>query len=130
MICANRGYNYCGGIGEFDLLIIVNIFLTDFQKRPQPYNGEIRLCPPDSTLNNPNSNNITSVSFGVVALYIPFGDRGYWRGIVQLSGGSSGLLSSNEANAICRQLGFTDAIVGSAVARSATNYQSEFSTNC
>ena len=107
-----------------------NFSFTDFQKRPEPYNGEIRLCPPDSTLNNPTNTNITSVSFGVVALYMTFGNKGYWRGIVQLSGGSSGLSSSNEANAICRQLGFTDAIVGSAIARSATNYRDEFTTNC
>ena len=97
------------------------IHLADLQ-RPTAYDGEIRLCPPDGTLNNPNSVNITSVSFGVVALNI----GSQWRGIVQLSG--AGLLGSNEANAICRQLGFTEAVIGSAVARSATNYN--FDDNC
>ena len=72
------------------------------------------------------ANNITSISFGVVALNI----GGQWRGIIQASGGSSGLLGSDEADAICRQLGFTDAVIGSAVARSSTSYSSDFDTNC
>ena len=102
------------------LNLCIVIIIIDLQQRPKAYDGEIRLCPPDSTLNNPKNANITSVSFGVVALNI----GGQWRGIIQTSesGGGSGLLGSNEADAICRQLGFTDAVIGSAVARSSTSY--------
>ena len=66
----------------------------------------------------------------MVALNIQAGGHSLWRGIIQASGGGGGLLSSDEADAICRQLGFTDAVVGSAVARSSTSYSSNFNANC
>ena len=104
----------------YDYNYYCNIIFVDFNNRLEAYDGEIRLCPPDSAVND--LNNKSSTSFGVVSLHISFGDEGLWRGIIQLSPGRDGFLSTNEANAICRQLGFTDAVVGSAVARSATGY--------
>ena len=82
------------------------------QSWPTPYNGEIRLCPPDNVVRTPS--NVSSISFGVVAIY--FDTHKTWRGLIQIS--DNALLGSNEANAICQQLGYSDAIVGSAVSKS------------
>ena len=111
----------------FRLISTSGIFLSDFHPingRLDPYDGEIRLCPPDSVVNDLNGN-ISSVSFGVVALYLS--NIREWTGVIQLrainsSNKYNGLLDNNAANAICQQLGYTDAIVGSAIARSATGY--------
>ena len=82
------------------------------------YDGEVRLCPPRAMQGD--SNNISSISFGVVALY--FTEYDSWRGVIQLPTDSNALLGGNEADAICRQMGYTGAIVGSAISKSATSY--------
>ena len=84
-------------------------------KQLTPYDGEVRLCPPDQEI---SGNTKSSVSYGVPALY--FADYGVWRGILQAQ--SNAFLGNTEANAICRQMGFTGAIPGSATARNASNY--------
>ena len=84
-------------------------------KQLTPYNGEVRLCPPDQEI---SSNIKSSISYGVPALY--FAEYGVWRGIIQTQ--SNAFLGNTEANAICRQMGYTGAIPGSATARNASNY--------
>ena len=86
-----------------------------------PYDGQVKLCPPDQETSN--SDIEQSISYGIPALY--FTDYNVWRGIVQK--GSNEFLGNAEANAICRQMGYTGAIPGSAIARNATNYTFE---NC
>lgn len=85
------------------------------------YDGIIRLCPPDGINDDPN--NITSVSFGVVAL--SFTDYTYWRGVLQRPTDKNAQLGGNEADAICRQLGYTGAIVGSAASKNSSGYTFE-----
>ena len=89
-----------------------NVICTDFTKPLSPYNGKLALCPPDNATSGPNER--FSVSFGIVSLYLEGHDT--WRGI-----DTKTLLGITEANAICRQMGFTGAQRGSAVALSATD---------
>ena len=85
---------------------------TDFSQALKPYNGKVALCPIDTT-----SPNIYSTSFGLVGIY--YQDYGAGKGINQRDGK---LLGTYEADAICRQMGFTGAYPGTAVTRSADNY--------
>ena len=66
----------------------------------------------------PGANNNThySTSFGMVSLY----KQGTWRGIDQNTSGA--FLGSDEAVTLCRQLGYTGAVSGSAVAKSTSQY--------
>ena len=64
---------------------------------------------------------MSSISYGLVALRF----HSEWRGVTQISEDTKALLGGTEADAICRQLGYTDAVIGSAVARSATGYSFE-----
>ena len=76
-----------------------------------PYDGQIALCPV-------NSPNISSTSFGLVGIY--YKDYGAWKGVNQRRGGKQ--LGAYEADAICRQMGFTGAYPGTAVIRNVENY--------
>lgn len=78
-----------------------------------PYDGQVAICPIDS-----NSANKFSTSFGLVGIY--YQDHDAWKGINQRRDGK--LLGAYEADAICRQMGFTGAYPGTAVARSVDNY--------
>ena len=83
------------------------------------YDGQIALCPSDSAIKaDRDAKTTTSVSFGVVSLY--FKDRKHWRGLNQQS--SSAPMGGNEADAICRQMGYTQALSESAIARDASGY--------
>ena len=53
-----------------------------------------------------------STSFGMISLY----KQGIWRGLDQSV--STVFLGSDEADTICRQIGYTGAVPGSAVAKS------------
>ena len=86
--------------------------LTDFNKPSSPYNGKLALCPTDNATSDPNIR--LSVSHGMVSLY--FASHGTWRGL-----DTKALLGATEANTICRQMGFTGAVPGSATALSATD---------
>ena len=86
--------------------------VIDFTKPLAPYDGKVALCPADDA--TPNS----STSFGLVSIY--YSDYGAWRGLNQKGGQP---LGTYEADAICRQMGFTGAFPGSAVTRNATDYK-------
>ena len=83
------------------------------------YDGQLSLCPPDPDTANSTSS-IFSKSFGLVIMYSSKYD--IWRGFNQPNGSIA--LRGNEADAVCRQLGFTGAIPGSAVTQRAlpSNY--------
>ena len=89
---------------------------------PVPYyNGQLKLCPSDDQISNDDaSKTITSTSQGVVSLHI----NGIWRGINQpaQSSGTGAPLGGTEADAICRQMGFTQAVSGSALSKDASGY--------
>lgn len=95
------------------------LFILDFSTPLDPYDGQLSLCPVDTML--PSSNNGThySVSFGVVILYMKYTKT--WRGLEQNS--SNAFLGCYEADTVCRQMGYTGAEPGSAVAISATSYK-------
>ena len=76
------------------------------------YDSQLLLCPP---YDSDNTSSIFSTSFGLVIMYSSKYDT--WRGINQHN--TSDPLGGNEADAICRQLGFTGAISGSAVTQRA-----------
>ena len=86
--------------------------MIDFNTPLKPYNGKLALCPTDNATSDPNIR--LSVSFGMVSLY--FASHGTWRGL-----DTSALLGTTEANAICRQMGYTGAVLGSATALSASD---------
>ena len=73
------------------------------------YDGQIMLCPPDDTLAYDIS------SFGMIVMYLS--KYNTWRGLNQPN--NSVALGTNEADTICRQLGYTGARPGSAVTRRA-----------
>ena len=72
------------------------------------YDSQLLLCPPDQA---DDISGIYSTSFGLVVMYSS--KYGIWRGLNQPN--DSAALGGNEADTICRQLGFTDAVPGSAV---------------
>ena len=74
------------------------------------YNGQVHLCPPKDFRTSK-----CSVSTGLVLIWT----YQEWRGINQNS--SSFPLSSHVADSICRQLGFTNAVVNSAVTLNSTS---------
>ena len=94
----------------------------EFDDEMAHYDGEITLCPPDVPQGNAN---ITSSSFGVVTLYLQ--EHNVWRGINQNGTELKSFLGSFEADSICRQMGFTGAIPGSAITINASAYAFE---NC
>ena len=97
---------------------MIILYYTDDEELTTPhYSGEVGLCPSDGMIANDNaSNTITSISSGVVSLHL----NNQWRGINQASGSIP--LGGNEADAICRQMGYTHAAGGSALARVASSY--------
>ena len=94
---------------------------TDFRDPvpEHPYDGEIQLYAPDNHTNYIESDVKVSVSFGVVRVY--FDEHSVWRGINQFNA-QTDLLGNIEADTICKQMGYTGAISGSAIARSASSY--------
>ena len=92
---------------------------ADFEKPLVPYDGQVALCNSDSAYISDAANNVTtSVSFGVISIY--YKDHDSWRGLNQRDGQPA--LVGNEADAICRQMGFTGAYPHSAVTINASNY--------
>ena len=75
-----------------------------------PFDGQVRLCPPK---NFPSGTQ--SVSTGLVLINL----HKEWRGINQPKN-SAYPLGSREADSICRQLGYTGAVINSARPWSAT----------
>ena len=102
-------------IFSFSVIILYHSYI-DFNKSPEPYDGQISLCPADVTLPEVNDNTHYSVSFGMISLY----KQGTWRGLDQNI--SNAFLGSDEADTICRQIGYTGAVTGSAVAKSTSQY--------
>ena len=103
--------------------IILRTFILpstpDFDKPLAPYDGQVALCPSDNALISDATENVTtSTSFGVISIY--YKDQDEWRGVNQRSGQPA--LKGNEADAICRQMGFTEAYPGSAVTINASDY--------
>ena len=95
-------------------IVWVTIFHADFTKPLDPYDGQVALCPTDDT----NSSDIFSTSFGLVGIY--YQQYEAWKGIYQRRDGKP--LGVYEADAICRQMGFTGAYPGTAVAISVNNH--------
>ena len=69
---------------------------------PELYNGQVRLCAPAGF-----HNDTQSTSFGVAQLYLKVHGGG-WGGVNQHN--MSVPLGSYEADSICRQLGYTNAV--------------------
>ena len=88
---------------------------TDLNNPLEPYDGQVSLCPMDITSGDTN---ISSTSYGLVGIYYKNKDYGAWKGINQKDGN---LLGAYEADAICRQMGFTGAYPGTAVTRNVDN---------
>ena len=92
----------------YNILFNIEEALTDATSLP--YKGQVYLCPPkDFQTGN------CSVSTGVVFIWA----YSEWRGINQNS--SDFPLASHVADSICRQLGFTNAVVNSAVTLNSTS---------
>ena len=96
-----------------------HLLWADLEKPLAPYNGQVALCHSDGAHNNDANRNITtSTSFGVIGIH--YKDYDAWRGLNQRDGQPS--LEGNEADALCRQMGFTQAYPGSAVTMNASDY--------
>ena len=67
---------------------------------------QIKLCPPH------NASTTNNALFGLITMYLSGNDS--WRGLNQPD---DHRLSENEADTICRQLGYEEAVPGSAVTR-------------
>ena len=101
------------------ILSSTHLTCVDFGKPLAPYDGQVALCYSDSAYNNDANKNITSsTSFGVISIY--YKDYETWRGVNQRDSQPS--LEANEADAICRQMGFTEAYPGSAMTINASDY--------
>ena len=98
------------------VLIKLLIIIIDFNKSPEPFDGQLSLCPANITLPKDNNNIRYSTSFGMISLY----KQGTWRGLDQNV--SQAFLGSDEADTICRQIGYTGAVPGSAVAKNTSQY--------
>ena len=96
----------------------VVISFSDFNNPLKPYDGQLSLCAADTTLPKLNNNTRYSISFGMVSLYKLETDT--WRGVDQNV--SNTFLGSDEGDTICRQMGYTGAVPGSAIAKSASTF--------
>lgn len=67
---------------------------------------QIKLCPPY------NASTDNNTLFGLITMYLSGNDS--WRGLNQPD---NHRLGKNEADTICRQLGYAEAVPGSAVTR-------------
>ena len=83
-----------------------------------PYVGQVRLCSP-----NGFPDGVKSVSMGLVQIYL----YGAWGGINQYN--SSHPLGSYTGDSICRQLGYTNAVAGSAMTQMSASSILSNSTN-
>ena len=92
------------------------ILLSTDEELPNLFDGQVRLCPPRDF-----PNGIQSASTGLVLINL----HGVWRGINQLN--SSYPLGIRVADSVCRQLGYTGAVVNSAKPWNAT---AEDYSNC
>ena len=89
----------------------------------QEYDGQVRLCPPSVSPAMVTSSKV-SVSMGLVQIRL----NNEWRQINQYN--LSHPLGSHEADSICRQLGYTNAISSSTITqRAASNVMSNASVN-
>jgi hypothetical protein len=88
---------------------MVFIIIGNHHLSEDPFDGQVRLCPPKQFPKN------QSVSTGLVLIYL----HKDWRGINQPKD-SAYPLGSHEADSICRQLGYTGAVVNSAKPWNAT----------
>ena len=103
------------------LTLLYYIFtILDFDNPLSPYDGQVVLCPPQLV----GIDNIRSTSFGVVGLRL----KDLIMGISQPA--KSLPLAGSEADAICRQLGYTEAIPGSAATKAAYEAQQYMFNHC
>ena len=112
-ICGPQPNKFLIKCGKMSICVIIDHNKVGFSpgKPLPPYNGQLALCPADSATDDPDVK--LSVSSGMVSLYLKL--DGTWRGL-----NTKTLLGTTEANTICRQMGFTGAVPGSAVQRSAS----------
>ena len=87
----------------------------------KPYDGQVYLCPPDETERDSRN---TSVSVGLIGIFL----KGEWRGLNQPVGHTA--LRKNAGDAICRQLGYTDAISTSIITSKAAKQFNFTFNNC
>ena len=79
------------------------IIIDNTVKQDKAYDGQVRLCPPSAPSGMATSGE-ASVSMGLVQIYL----NGDWGQINQYTFNHT--LGSHEADSICRQLGYTNAI--------------------
>ena len=87
-------------------------FTTDFSQPLASYDGQVSLCPVDY-----NGTDKLSTSFGLVRVH--YVQNGATKGINQKGDTPLGGI---EADAVCRQMGFTGAYPRSAMTREVYNY--------
>ena len=84
------------------------------------YEGKVQLCPPDNVIDD-MSYLARQISFGIVSVYM----NSLWGSVNENSTSSFGY---NQANSICKQLGFTGAVKDSV--RTVNTYSSYSFTRC
>ena len=89
---------------------------TDFNTPLSPYDGQVILCPPQLI----GVTHKRSTSFGVIGVRL----HNKLLAISQPVGKESQPLGGSEADAICRQLGYTGVIPGSVATKSAYEHMS------
>ena len=91
---------------------------ADFESPLNSYDGQVALCPSEDAINNDTIK--SSTSYGVISLYFDRYDLKVWRGVNLHN--ISAPLGSNEADAICRQMGYTGSITRTIITRKAAEY--------
>ena len=92
----------------------LNFIIADFNTPLSPYDGQVVLCPPLLVI----SAYKRSTSFGVIGVRLHNKVMGVSQPVVG-SGKASQPLGGSEADAVCRQLGYTGVIPGSIATKSA-----------
>lgn len=101
--------------------MVIHVHVAPQLITDKPYDGQVYLCPPDET--EFDSRN-ASISFGLIGIFL----NGEWRGLNQPVGNT--VLRKNAGDALCRQLGYTDAISTSAITSNAAKQFNFTFNNC
>ena len=100
----------------------------DYPLTEKAYQGQVQLCPPDQLTSDTSHTTIPrpalQVSMGIVSVF----ERKLWGSLNYGDYGTGVTVTHQQANSICRQLGFTGAVVDSA--RTVGNYGQYNFTNC
>ena len=112
---------FTGGIAKIRNNIRRIVFIDihnfiDFDSPLNFYDGQVTLCPSDDAQNDDSIK--SSTSYGVISLY--YAEAKVWMGLNQNYFTTP--LGSNEADTICRQMGYTGFLPGTIAARSDAPY--------